>query len=190
MNDKRRGNRRMLVLLALLFMAPLGFSFWLYYGTGWRPMGTTNNGELITPARLLPEVSAGGASATAAVFHEKWSLVVVAEGDCDASCQHGLEYAEQTLASLGRLQARTQPVLVHGSECCSVDLAAAGHPQLRKVDGAANPALLRAFPTTDRARMIFVVDPIGNLMMRYDSALDPKGLRADLKHLLDLSQIG
>lgn len=190
MSDQRRGDRRMLVLLALLFLAPLGFSFWLYYGTGWRPSGTTNNGELITPARLLPEATAGGITATGPVFHEKWSLVVVAEGDCDAACQRGLAYVERTRVSLGRLQTRTQPVLVHGGGCCSVDLAAAGHKQLLKVDAAANQALLRTFPTTDRARMIFVVDPIGNLMMRYDSALDPKGLRADLQRLLDLSHIG
>ena len=38
--------------------------------------------------------------------------------------------------------------------------------------------------------MVFIVDPLGNLMMRYDSRLDPKGLRTDLKKLLDLSHIG
>ena len=37
---------------------------------------------------------------------------------------------------------------------------------------------------------IFIVDPLGNLMMRYDVRQDPKGLREDLKNLLELSHIG
>ena len=41
-----------------------------------------------------------------------------------------------------------------------------------------------------RSTSIFIVDPRGNLMMRYDANADPKGLREDLKQLLELSHIG
>ena len=51
-------------------------------------------------------------------------------------------------------------------------------------------ALLAQFPAEQRAASIFVVDPRGNLMMRYDAHDDPKGLRDDLKKLLTLSHIG
>jgi hypothetical protein len=50
-------------------------------------------------------------------------------------------------------------------------------------------SVLGAIPTP-RERSIFIVDPLGNLMMRYDVREDPKGLREDLKNLLELSHIG
>ena len=46
------------------------------------------------------------------------------------------------------------------------------------------------FPPGDEAHTLFVVDPLGNLMMRYDVRRDPRGLLVDLKRLLELSQIG
>ena len=50
--------------------------------------------------------------------------------------------------------------------------------------------VLREFPAADRANTLFVVDPLGNLMMRYDARQNPRGLLEDLKKLLRLSQIG
>lgn len=188
--DPRRRGRRTFLILAALFLAPLAFAFWLYYGSTWRPGQTTNNGELILPARALPDSAATRRANGSRVFDDKWSLVIVADGECAESCRQGLEYAQRTLASLGRLQARTQYVLVHGGACCSADWAALGHKDLLVVDGAAAPGLLASFPEAQRGSMIFIVDPLGFLLMRYDSGRDPKGLRADLKHLLDLSQIG
>jgi cytochrome oxidase Cu insertion factor (SCO1/SenC/PrrC family) len=51
-------------------------------------------------------------------------------------------------------------------------------------------ALLAQFPTTDRSSTLFVVDPKGNLMMRYDAHANPRGLHDDLQKLLALSHIG
>jgi hypothetical protein len=56
--------------------------------------------------------------------------------------------------------------------------------------GAAARPLLSLFPPVDREHTLFVVDPLGNLMMRYDVRRDPPGLLVDLKRLLELSQIG
>jgi hypothetical protein len=50
--------------------------------------------------------------------------------------------------------------------------------------------LLTAFPRTDQARSLFITDPLGNLVMRYDTQDEPKGLLEDLKKLLRLSHIG
>lgn len=52
-----RRQRRVLIGLALLFFAPLGLAFFLYYGVGWRPGGRVNNGELIDPPRPLPALA-------------------------------------------------------------------------------------------------------------------------------------
>jgi hypothetical protein len=188
-------SRRMLLLMFALFMAPLALAFWLYYGSEWRPRGTTNNGALIEPARALPTVAlrrADGTPATTQLLRGKWSLVVIADGACTEQCQSNLHYARQTALGLGRLQSRVQPVWLVSSRCCDQQITQRVASDMLVLNSSSNSAapLLSTFPTTDRERMIFVVDPLGFLMMRYDTRLEPKGLRMDLKHLLDLSQIG
>ena len=183
-------NRRPLLGLLALFAAPLALAFLLYYGTGWRPSTTTNKGDLIRPAVALPTVARPGADGGGKVdslFSNHWSLVVISPTTCDADCQQALIYTRQTALSLGRLSARVQRVLLAPGNCCDGVELTREHPDLIRVDGG---GLLAAFPAADREHMVFVVDPLGNLMMRYDIRLDPKGLRDDLKHLLDLSQIG
>jgi hypothetical protein len=187
------------LLLLLLFAAPLAFAFWLYYGSGWRPTGHTNHGALIDPARPLPEVAlaaVGGSEPLPKVFEGKWSLVVIGQGTaaehgCDAPCQRALVYARQTWLSLGRELTRVQRVLLAPAGCCDADYLKREHDGLVALD-ATTPgadALLAQFPSPT-ADGIYVVDPRGNLMMRYDVHQDPKGLRLDLKKLLDLSHIG
>jgi hypothetical protein len=87
---------------------------------------------------------------------------------------------------------RVDRVFLATSNCCARDFLAHEHPGLQLVDatGASASALLRVFPADERARMLFIVDPLGNLMMRYDVRQNPKGLLQDLKKLLSLSHIG
>jgi hypothetical protein len=192
---KARGQRRTLWLLLLAFFAPLLGSFWLYYGSSWRPAGHTNHGELIEPPRQLPQPAAPPAAAggtAAALFMEKWSLVYVGDGACDADCRAALLMMRQTHASLGRLAPRVQQLLLASSGCCDREFLGRDHPAVRLVDasGPQYTALLAAFPRERRRSGIFIVDPLGNLMMRYDTGLEPRGLLQDLKKLLELSHIG
>ncbi len=176
--------RRQILLLLLLFAAPLALAFWLYYGSSWRPLTHTNHGTLIEPARPLsqPGVLAG-----------KWSLVVIGSGEqgCDAACRETLIYARQTWLSLGKLASRAQRVLIPGEGCCDDAYLQHEHQGLVLLRATTpdTQAWLPAFPAP-LERSIFIVDPLGNLMMRYDVRADPKGLREDLKKLLDLSHIG
>lgn len=188
-------NRRPLLLLLLLFLTPLLFSFWLYYSSSWRPGGTTNNGELLQPPRALDTAAlplAEGGQTAADWLLGKWSLIVIGNGTCDAACQQTLVYVRQTHTGLGRLNLRVQRVFLADGACCDRGYLQREHAGLLAVDAssAAGQKLVSAFPADSRERMIFIVDPLGNLMMRYDSRLDPKGLRTDLKKLLDLSHIG
>ncbi len=76
-----RRQRRLLIVLALVFFAPLGLAFYLYYGHGtWHPGGHVNAGELIQPARPLPSVALPlwGAGTTDPNFLEhKWTFLYV-----------------------------------------------------------------------------------------------------------------
>ena len=183
-----RSNRRPLLIILALFAAPLAGAFWLYYGSSWRPSLRTNHGELIEPAVAL---SAPGATGT--VFQGKWTLLVVGRGEagCDAGCRGTLVYAHQTWLSLGPLTPRVQRVLLAGAGCCDAAYLQREQVGLIAVDVAGSEAqpLVRGIPEP-REQTIFVVDPLGNLMMRYDVRQDPRGLREDLKKLLELSHIG
>ncbi|HEX9472657.1 MAG TPA: hypothetical protein VF931_00610 [Steroidobacteraceae bacterium] len=169
--------------LLLLFAAPLGIAFWLYYGSSWRPASHTNHGRLIAPMVSVP----------GAAFTGKWSLVVIGAGasGCDADCRDSLIYARQTWLSLGKLAPRVQRVLLGGTGCCDTAYLQREHAGLVTLPPAATggSALRQVFPAP-QTRSLFVVDPLGNLMMRYDVRDNPSGLRDDLKKLLELSHIG
>jgi len=186
------GARSLLPAIVLvLFAAPLAVAFWLYYGSSWRPSLRTNHGALIQPVVVLPRL----ALPSGVELRGKWSLVVIGTGEsgCDADCRGTLVYARQTWLSLAQLTPRVQRVLLAGADCCDAaylqrEHAGLGVARATALDPAAAP-LLWAFPEPHRGE-IFVVDPLGNLMMRYDVRQDPKGLRTDLNKLLELSHIG
>jgi hypothetical protein len=190
------GKRRLLpaLVLLLIFFLPLLVAFLMYYGSSWRPSGHTNHGSLIEPPRPLPRASLALAEGTPAanLLIGKWSLLYIGDGACDEDCRRTLYFMRQTQLSLGNLIPRTQRVWLAPAGCCDVSADTEKNPALLMVNaqGEAGAALLAQFPTDRRDGAIFIVDPLGNLMMRYASSADPKGLRDDLKKLLDLSHIG
>lgn len=205
--ELRARNLRTLALLAGLFFLPLLASGWLYYGTSWRPGGHINHGELIQPPRPLPSIELprvvpGGdtgaettrelAASVPTLFRSNWKLVYVGDGSCDASCRETLYVMRQTRLALGTDMTRLARVFLATGDCCARDYFTHEHAGITVLDaaGGAGAQLLSRFPEGDRAHTLFVVDPLGNLMMRYDVRRDPRGLLVDLKRLLELSQIG
>jgi cytochrome oxidase Cu insertion factor (SCO1/SenC/PrrC family) len=188
-------SRGQLALLVALFFAPLLLAFLMYYGSQWRPPGRTNHGTLIEPARPLPRLALkrpDGSSAGDGVLVGRWSLVYVASGECDAACHATLYFMRQSYLAMGNLIPRLQQVFLATGRCCDREFLAREHPDLVALDGGggAAAAWLAQIPANARSHTLFIVDPRGNLMMRYDALMDPKGLREDLKKLLDLSHIG
>jgi hypothetical protein len=87
---------------------------------------------------------------------------------------------------------RVQRVLIATGDSAAHELRAREEGGLLVVDATGNKAqaLLAQFPASERAHSIFVVDPLGNLMMRFDARANPRGLREDLLKLLKLSHVG
>jgi hypothetical protein len=200
--ELRHRNLRLVAALAALFFTPLLLSYALYYGMGWRPSGRINHGELIQPPRPLPRpdlprVATGADTVNGlrgiepAVFRGEWSLVYIGDGSCDVSCRGTLYVMRQTRLALGTDQTRLARVFLVTANCCARDYLAHEHAGMMVLDatGSAAGPLLSLFPG-DRAHSVFIVDPLGNLMMRYDVRHAPGGLLVDLKRLLELSQIG
>jgi cytochrome oxidase Cu insertion factor (SCO1/SenC/PrrC family) len=191
----RARNLRTLAALAGLFVLPLAIAFFTYYGSDWRPAGHVNHGTLISPARplppvVLPQVSSG-APATAP-WRGKWSLVYVGDGACDSACRQALYLMRQTRLALNTDMTRVARMFLVSGECCAREFLAREHAGLIVLDATTEDGqrLLQEFPAADRADTLFIVDPLGNLMMRYDARQNPRGLLEDLKKLLRLSQIG
>jgi hypothetical protein len=197
---------RTLAALAALFGLPLGLAFFTYYGSDWRPAGRVNHGVLITPARPLPplalprvSLAASGspepgaaAAAPGTPLRGQWSLVYVGNGACDSACRQALYLMRQTRLALNNDMTRLERVFLASGDCCARELLAREQAGLEVLDaaGTAGTALLREFPSPGREHSLFVVDPLGNLMMSYDVRGDPHGLLEDLKKLLKLSHIG
>jgi hypothetical protein len=186
-HELRARNRRLLALLAALFLLPVLLAFLMYYGTHWRPARLVNHGALIAPARPLP-----GGQGSAASFLRKWSLVYLGDGRCEENCRQALTMMRQTRLALNNDMMRVQRVFLVTNECCARDYLSSQHPGLLVLDatGAASRELLQTFPQEGREHTVFIVDPLGNLMMSYDARANPRGLLMDLQKLLRLSHIG
>jgi cytochrome oxidase Cu insertion factor (SCO1/SenC/PrrC family) len=192
-----QSSRRVLWLLLLAFAMPLALSFLAYYGLGWAPAGHINHGRLIVPPRTLPQQALPRANASAGdaptdLLRGKWSLLYAGSGACEADCRATLYFMRQTHLSLGSLMSRVQRVFLATERSRESAALARDYPDLVAVDASdpAAAAVRAAFPQADRPHGVFIVDPLGNVMMRYDAQQDPKGLRDDLKKLLGLSHIG
>ena len=98
----------------------------------------------------------------------------------------------QTRLALNNDIPRVQRVFLVSRDCCAADFLAREHPGLLVLDAAgfAGAVLLREFPKAQREHTLYIVDPLGNLMMSYDARQDPHGLLEDLKKLLRLSHVG
>jgi cytochrome oxidase Cu insertion factor (SCO1/SenC/PrrC family) len=193
-----RRQRRQLIGLALLFFAPLGLSFYLYYGVGtWRPAGRVNAGTLIEPARPLPALalplSSGGVT-DAQFLRGKWTLLYVQQGSCDNDCRRHLYDTRQVRIALARDMDRVQRVFIGDGDCCDLNALREAHPDLIAVratpDDAPLLALLPRGADARKSARVYLIDPLGNLMMFYAAGINPKGMLEDLKRLLRLSHIG
>jgi hypothetical protein len=194
MEDVRRRGRRVLLILAAMFFLPVFIAFALYYGKLWRPAGSASKGELIAPARPIEAVglkNLDGSAASPDALKNKWTLVYVGDGTCDDACRTALVFARQTRLALNNEMTRVQRVFLATGNCCASDYLGREQPGLIALDASAPEAqpLLAQFPG-DRPHSLYIVDPLGNLMMRHDAGHTSKDLLTDLKKLLRLSHIG
>jgi hypothetical protein len=182
------GPRAKLVLLALLFASPIVASFLTYHFVKLEP--TSNYGELVAPRPVTaqPFDTIAGGRFRFAELEGRWVMVASDSGACAASCLEKAAGMRQVRLALGRRAARVERVFVVD------DLNPPAAGLLRDFDGMRVVITPRglALPATaanDRAH-IYLVDPRGNVMLRWPAAADRKRMLKDMERLLRASQIG
>ncbi len=203
----RQRGRRTLVLLALVCLLPVLASYAMFYL--WQPEGRVNNGTLLEPT-LLPESTLSGASGQAdllrAELEGRWTLLMAAPAACDESCARALYVSRQARVAQAKEMERVSRVwlITDGVEPGSEPGVGSGIASEAKYGSRASLAdelriahgksdWLAALPGLAPGA-IYLVDPLGNVMMRFDERTDAiaatRALTKDLQRLLKYSALG
>lgn len=179
-----RRNRRTLILLALVTIAPVVASYTAYYLLPRDKQA--NYGELLE-TRPAPEVRGmrEGKPAALADLRGKWVLAVAAPAACDDACAKALYATRQARTIQGREMDRIQRVWVVTDGAPPAARLLAEHPDLVVLSAADG---LSAFPAG--AQRLYLVDPLGNLVLAYPRDPDIKAMARDMTRLLRASRIG
>ncbi|OFJ41927.1 hypothetical protein BJN42_02445 [Pseudomonas koreensis] len=179
----RRRGRIQLLLIVLGVVGPMLLATGMYKLQFWVPEGRSYHGELIGNGQTRADL---GVQAD----EQRWQILVTAPKDCAVDCQQLVYLARQIQISLGREAGRASHA-VAAAQPLSADYAAKldrEYPQLQRYPLDAG---VFARTTGDKAvPQLWIVDPHGNLVLRYEPNVKGKDLLNDLRHLLKLSNIG
>ncbi|MEO7851572.1 MAG: hypothetical protein ABIR94_04840 [Rubrivivax sp.] len=190
----RTGRGRLQMLLILLACAaPVVASYTAYFVV--RPDARSNYSELIQPTRTMPALTLralDGAPVDAAGLRGQWLLIVVGPADCDAACNKQLFKQRQLREMMGRERDRIDKLwLVTGTAELPAAMRAAvdGDPTLRalRVSDEQLRAWLQPEPGHALEEHLYLVDPMGEWMMRAPVDAEPGKLKRDLDKLLRAS---
>ncbi|HWH38644.1 MAG TPA: hypothetical protein VNU21_02340 [Usitatibacter sp.] len=178
--------RAKLLLIGALFFLPIAASVIAYNFVHVKP--TANYGELLQPPPAVdpqPFVRAPDGAFRFAELSGRWVLVAADDAGCTASCLEKLHTVRQVWLALGREASRVQRVFVaSGTGPVHLPDDLAGVIAVAPAPGTSPSAALR-----DPAHL-YLVDPNGNVMMRWPARPDMRRMLNDLQRLLKASQIG
>jgi hypothetical protein len=192
-SQRTRGGRLKMLLVLLVCAAPVVASYLTYFVI--RPEGRSNYGTLILPTRSLPPLALrtlDGATVPARSLQGQWLLVVVGPAACDAACDQRLFTQRQLREMLGKDRDRVDKLWLITDE-------APVAPALRAAIEAPVPlTALRAdreavarwlAPEAGHAleEHLYIVDPMGEWMMRMPARPEPARVKRDLERLLRAS---
>ena len=192
--------RAMLIFLVTLFLGPVVAAWWLHSGIQWRPADTVNHGVLVIPARRLnttyPLLTPAGAALRSDYLKGKWTLVTVGDSSCDRVCAKNFYTMRQVTLAQGKNVLRVQRLFIAVFGHYVRPDSVSEYPDMDVVvlSPSGQGAFLASFniDASDpiKAGRVYLIDPLGNLMMLYDFDADPTGIIEDLRRLLKVSAIG
>lgn len=154
------------------------------------------HGTLIDPARPLEPFELATSDPARGYSLEdlrgQWTLVHVIGEQCSAGCRERLYFTRQIHTALGKDQGRVQRLALAslGTDTAGLDAVLDEHPRLTVLAAGPGDPLRRQLPDDVDVRTVLLIDPLGNLMLRFDADVEPDGILEDLEKLLKLSRIG
>ncbi len=176
-------SRMKLVLIALIFFVPLVAATLVYYHRSDLPLKTNSHGQLIKPpveSRWLLK---------AATLPKKWHIVYYPDNCCDKLCKNVVDHLGQVYKALGKEKPRVDVVVLVDSKQCDIKTNPALHVfvMTEKDIVRVRQAFLKRDMTVPS---LFIMDPLGNMMMYYPQHQPYRMVYKDMKKLLRISQIG
>ncbi len=182
--------RRQFLLIAAVFAVPLMLAAWMYYfDSSLAPDSGTNKGELLLPIMNLHDELAR--SEIHNIASNQWLMLYANAGVCGSACDDALVRMRQSRLMLGKDMRRIRRVFLHGDSAPDTVAIEQQHSGLiTMTDKDLNLLLEEKQPTELQPGGLYLIDPLGNLVMYFPPNLDPKEMVGDIKHLLKLSHIG
>lgn len=183
-NRKNRHRGRLQLMLVLLVaLGPMLLATAMYRLQFWVPEGRSYHGELIGNGESRSELGVQS-------DEKRWQMLVTAPDECDADCQQLVYLARQVQIGLGRDASRaTHALAVAQPLVAEYDVSLAReYPQLQRY--ALDLKRYRRMAPGIELPQLWIVDPHGNLVLRYGAEVDGRDLLNDLRRLLKLSNIG
>lgn len=193
-----RTNKFKLLGIFAVALVPVALAFVMYFGGFALPSNKTNKGDLIWPPVEASVLGSGSGTLEALVSSKpNWYLMLSGAGVCDERCEELAHTIRQVNVSMGREMERVSRVIL--SETMMSDpvmlrekfpelmFAKAGSEQLTKFESIVSD---QGAVVESGVWSVWLVDPLGNILIHYGSAHDGYDMIDDLKKLLKLSNIG
>ena len=183
--QRRKGRLQLLLILAVV-VAPMLLASAMYRFGFWVPETRSYDGVLVANGQGRDALGI-----TAPVEAEpRWELLVTAPQGCTEACQELVYLARQINIGLAREAGRAGHALASGATLDAEyeQQLQREYPQLKRY--ALEPAVYGENTEAPAGAQLWIVDPHGNLVLRYEEKTKGKAILDDLKHLLKISQIG
>ena len=180
---KGRG-RWQLIGILMIVIGPMLLASAMYRWQFWVPEGRTYHGQLIGDGTQLEALGVKAAESG------RWQILVTDDGNCASQCQKLVYLARQIQIGLNREADRAEHALAFSGELTSAyaEQLSQEYPQLKQL--TLDAGRYQQAPTADGQAALWLVDPHGNVVLRYDSASNGKAILDDLRYLLKVSVIG
>ncbi len=183
-------NRLKLLGIGAIAAAPVLGSYLLYLL--WAPSSFTNYGALLEPQRIAPRELrlADGTPFTFDGLRGRWIFVLFDGGECPAECEKKLWTMRQVRQAQGRDAVRVERVFVIENDVAPADTIIGEYAGTWFVFGQAMADAPAFPPARSRRDHVYLVDPQGQVMMRFPEELDAKRMIRDVSRLLKYSRQG
>lgn len=192
-SKKTRGRWKLLMVIAIC-ASPMIVSYFTYYVI--KPEQRTNYGTLIDPRNypipVLDAKTLDGRAAELDTLRGKWILLQTGPSACEEGCQQRLYYMRQLRLAQGKDMDRIERVwlVTDGEPLETLLMREYDGTHMLRVDAEAVRAWLPTEAQTKASDHLYMIDPLGNLMMRFPKDADPNKVKKDLSRLLKASRIG